>query len=338
VAIFHLSAKVLTRSKGQSAVAKAAYNSRSALQNDNTGERHDYRYKGAVLFFGIFAPKAAPAWAHDRQELWSAVEKTETRKNSQLAREIEIALPHELDGKQRENLVKDFLRENCIRKGMIADVALHAPAPDGDNRNFHAHILLTMREIGPEGFGEKMRHLNSKAQLEQWRENWERLANRHLERHGHTVRIDRRTLKAQGIEREPIKHIGPTATQLEREGKKSERGNINRGIAKRNREKAFRAVGKRKAGATTIRGRQRSGRATFSSVLAAAKSSPTWRTASRKLTKRPRRVLPRPKSHPPPIQAEPIRLTAEMWADYRAFKAAGLLHEWRRKWAAYLPS
>lgn len=237
MAIFHFTVKIVSRGKGQSAVAKAAYNSRSQLENENTGEKHDYRKQGEVLFSGIFAPKNAPEWAHDRQALWSAVEKKENRKNSQLAREIEIGLPHELTEKQRENLIKDFVRENFVRKGLIADVVLHPPDKDGDERNYHAHVLLTMRDIGPEGFGAKRRDLNSKAQLEDWREKWEKIANRYLERFGHEARIDHRTLEEQGIDREPTTHIGPTATQLEREGIKTERGGINREIKERNQQR-----------------------------------------------------------------------------------------------------
>jgi len=241
VAIFHLNAKIVSRAKGQSAVAKAAYNAHDLLTNENTAERHDYRYKGEVLFSGIFTPKYAPDWVQevtkDRAALWSAVEKAETRKNSQLAREIEIALPYELTDKQREYLVKDFVRENFVRHGMIADVAIHKPAPKGDQRNHHAHILLTMRELGPDGFAAKMREFDSKAQLTEWREKWEHLANRCLERFGHAVRIDHRTLEAQGINREPTSHVGPTATDFERDGVKTARGDINREIEERNRQR-----------------------------------------------------------------------------------------------------
>jgi hypothetical protein len=241
VAIFHLNARIVSRGKGQSAVAKAAYNSHDLLTNQNNGDRHDYRYKGEVAFSGIFVPKNAPDWvqelAQDRQALWSAVEKRETRKNAQLAREIEIALPHELTDKQREYLVKDFVRENFVRHGMIADVAIHAPAPAGDDRNHHAHILLTMREITPDGFGEKMRELNGRGHLKEWREKWEHLANRYLERFGHEARIDHRTLEEQGIDREPTSHVGPTATDFEREGVKTARGDVNREIEERNRER-----------------------------------------------------------------------------------------------------
>lgn len=241
MAIFHLNARIVSRGKGQSAVAKAAYNAHGLLMNENTGDRHDYRYKGEVVFSGIFTPKYAPDWvkelAEDRQALWSAVEGREGRINSQLAREIEIALPYELTDKEREWLVKDFVRENFVRQGMIADVAIHAPSPEGDQRNHHAHILLSMREITPDGFGEKMRELNSRGQLNEWREKWEHIANRYLERFGHEARIDHRTLEAQGIDREATSHVGPTATDFERAGVITERGNMNREIQERNQQR-----------------------------------------------------------------------------------------------------
>mgnify|MGYP000972438710 CR=1 FL=1 len=237
MAIFHFSAKIVSRSRGQSAVAKAAYNARDQLTNEKTGERHDYRHKGEVRFSGIFAPKNAPEWAQDRQRLWSEVEKAEKRINSQLAREVEMALPHELTDTQREYLIKDFVRENFVRQGMIADVVIHAPGKEGDMRNHHAHILLTMREIGPEGFGAKMRAFNSKAQLETWREKWEHKVNYYLEKNGHEARIDRRSLEAQGLDREPTIHKGPITTQFEREGVLTERGDRNRDIENRNRQR-----------------------------------------------------------------------------------------------------
>lgn len=222
MAIFHLSAKVVSRGSGQSAIAKAAYNSRSKLEDERTGLTKDYSRKNGVEFSGIFAPKNAPEWANDRQQLWNAVERREDASNraasAQLAREVVIALPHELTDEQREWLVKDFVREQFTRKGMIADVNIHAPGGEGDNRNHHAHILVTMREIGPDGFGPKVREWNSREQVEQWREQWERMANKHLERHGHDERIDRRTLEAQGIDREPTTHRGPHVDAIERRG------------------------------------------------------------------------------------------------------------------------
>ena len=237
MAIFHLSAKVISRRQGKSVVAKASYNGRTKLTNECTGKDHDYSRARGLVFSGIFAPKNAPEWAQDRERLWSEVEKAEVRKDAQLAREVEISLPHELTDEQRRQLVTDFTRENFVRKGMIADVAIHRPHSYGDQRNEHAHILLTMREIGPEGFGKKKREWNSKAQLQEWREKWGNLANRYLERHGHEARIDHRSLEEQGIDREPTSHNGPTATQMEREGEASERGDINREIEARNNER-----------------------------------------------------------------------------------------------------
>lgn len=237
MAIFHFSAKMVSRSRGQSAVAKAAYNARDQLTNEQTGERHDYSRGSGLTFEGIFAPKNAPDWMQDREKLWSEVEGAEKRKDAQLARSLDIALPHELTEDQRRQLVTDFARENFAHKGMVADVAIHAPCKEGDERNHHAHILLTTREIGPDGFGKKVRDWNSPEQLETWRENWARMANRSLERHGHEERIDHRSLEAQGIEREPTTHNGPTATQMEREGERSERGDIKREIEARNQER-----------------------------------------------------------------------------------------------------
>lgn len=254
MAIFHLSVKVISRRQGKSVVAKASYNGRTKLTNERTGKDHDYSRARGLVFSGIFAPKNAPEWAQDRERLWSEVEKAEVRRDAQLAREVEISLPHELTDEQRRQLVTDFTRENFVRKGMIADVAIHRPHSYGDQRNHHAHILLTMREIGPEGFGKKKREWNSKAQLQEWREKWEKTANRYLERHGHEARIDHRSLEDQGIEREATEHLGPTASQLEREGEQTERGDINREIEARNRERerlkiALRATSLELAGA-----------------------------------------------------------------------------------------
>ena len=173
MSIYHFSAKVVSRGKGQSAVAKAAYNSRARLLDERTGDVHDYRFKGGIVFSGIFAPEDAPEWAQDRALLYNEIERREKRKDAQLVREVEIGLPFELTALERERLVKDFVREQFVRKGMLADVSIHEPGPDGDERNHHAHILLTMRELGPDGFGDKMREWNSKEQLEDWRAAWE---------------------------------------------------------------------------------------------------------------------------------------------------------------------
>ena len=134
------------------------------------------------------------------RDRWNAVEAAETRKNSQVAREIRVALPAELGHAQRVELVREFCQREFVARGMVADIALHAPGREGDDRNHHAHILLTTREIGPEGFTTKNRDWNAVEMLEGWREAWARDSNHALERCGHEVRIDHRTLEAQRIE------------------------------------------------------------------------------------------------------------------------------------------
>lgn len=235
MAIFHLTTKVVSRGKGQSVLAAAAYRSGQALTDHQTGEvkRYEAR-KERIVFEGVFAPKDAPEWAKDREQLWNAVETFEKRKNSRLAREIEIALPHELTDQQREWLVKDFVREQFVRKGFAVDVAIHAPDKDSDARNYHAHLLVTTRSIGPDGFGQKERGHNSKGQLKEWREQWAHLCNRHLEWHGHEARIDHRSHAERGIDREPTIHAGYAAKQMDARGAQSDRMDELRGIMARN--------------------------------------------------------------------------------------------------------
>lgn len=243
MAIFHFSAKVVSRKAGQSAIAKAAYNARDKLTDERTGEVKDFHRAEGLQFSGIYLPKDAPEWAHDRAQLWNEQERAEKRKDATLAREYEIALPHELTDEQRRYLVQDFVKENFTRKGYAADVSIHAPDKEGDERNYHAHILVTDRRLEKDGFAEdkkerKMKSPERKAELEHLRERWEHHTNRQLERYGHEARIDRRNLEAQGIGREPTQHLGPTATEIEREGKGSERGNENREIKERNQDRA----------------------------------------------------------------------------------------------------
>ncbi len=238
MAIYHLHAKAISRASGQSAVAAAAYRAGERLHDERTNEAKDYSRRRGVEFAGIFAPKDAPEWSRDRAALWNAVEKAETRSNSRLAREIEIALPHELTPEQRRYLVQDFIKENMTRKGLIADVAIHAPDRKGDERNHHAHILFTTRAITPDGFDKhKLRELDDKATLQHWRESWESHANRHLERWGYEERVSCKTLEAQGIDREATRKLGEAATHLERQGTHTERGDENRAIQSRNAER-----------------------------------------------------------------------------------------------------
>jgi ATP-dependent exoDNAse (exonuclease V) alpha subunit len=204
VAIYHLSAKIVSRTQGRSAVGAAAYRSAEALHDRHIGQTFDYTRKAGVEYSEILAPPEAPAWVHDREQLWNTVEQVERRKDSQLAREIEIALPVELDKDQQVVLLRDFVRGTFVSKGMVADVALHL-----DNaENPHAHVLLTTRELTQAGFGAKRRDWNARAELMQWREGWAGTANEHLTRAGLDLRIDHRTLEAQGIDLVPGRKVG----------------------------------------------------------------------------------------------------------------------------------
>ena len=175
----------------------------------------------------MFLPDGAPEWATDRAKLWNAAEQSEKRKNSTVAREFEVALPSELSADQRRKLAHDFARELVKRHGFAVDVAIHAPGKEGDTRNHHAHILCTTRKLTAEGFTEKTRELDDRAtgaqEVTHWREQWAGLTNAALERAGHAVRVDHRSLEMQGIDREPAIHLGPSATAIERRGEVSEK-------------------------------------------------------------------------------------------------------------------
>jgi len=236
MAIFHLSAKVISRGKGQSAIAAAAYRSGERLYDEQAAQQKYYPSRDErIVFTDIMAPKDAPEWAHDRDELWNRAERAEKRKDAQLAREIEVSLPHELNDRQREWLIKDFAREEFVRKGYAVDIAIHAPDRTSDDRNYHAHLMVTMRTLGPEGFAAKKDpDMNRREQLGEWREKWAHLANRHLERHGHEARIDHRSLKEQGIDREATVHLGYAANEMAQRGAQSDKMDALRDILARN--------------------------------------------------------------------------------------------------------
>jgi hypothetical protein len=197
MAIYHLRASMISRSQGRSATAAIAYRVAERIEDRRTGLVFDYAARGGVDYTEILAPDHAPDWVRDRSELWNRVEESETRKNSQVAREVRVALPAELTHAARVELVRDFAQEQFVDRGMIADIALHAPGRDGDDRNHHAHILLTTREIGSDGFTTKNRDWNKVEVLEGWREAWARDSNAALERAGIEERVDHRTLVAQ---------------------------------------------------------------------------------------------------------------------------------------------
>ena len=188
---------MISRSQGRSVTSASAYRVAERIEDRRTGLTFDYAAKGGVDHTEILAPDHAPDWVHDRSELWNRVEESETRKNSQVAREVRVALPDELTHAQRVALVRDYAQTQFVDRGMVADIALHAPGRAGDERNHHAHILLTTREVDADGFTTKNRDWNKVEVLEGWREAWARDSNAALERAGVEDRVDHRTLVAQ---------------------------------------------------------------------------------------------------------------------------------------------
>lgn len=243
MAQYRFSAQVISRGNGRSAIAAAAYRSGSTLIDARTGLIHDFGRRHGVVSAEIIAPDNAPDWMLDREQLWNAVEQVETRSNAQLAREIQFSLPHELTDDERRELLHSFVREQFVSVGMIADVAIHAPDKDGDERNHHAHVMLTMRELMGEGFHPKKatdtaRGWNAAERLEQWREAWADHQNRTFERLGIDARVDHRSYADQGIDREATQHLGPTASAMERRGEETRIGDGNRGVDARNAQRA----------------------------------------------------------------------------------------------------
>lgn len=238
MAQYRFSSQVVSRSTGRSAVAAAAYRAGASLADERTGLVHDFTRKRGIAHAEIMAPENAPDWMLDRSRLWNAVEAAEKRKDAQLSREVQLSLPHELTEAQRIELVRGFVNSQFVARGMIADIAVHRPDHQSDDRNHHAHVMLTMRELTGEGFGNKAREWNDKELLQTWREEWAIQQNRMLERNGHPARVDHRSFEAQGIDREPTVHLGPNAHQMEQRGKGSRIGDENRAADQRNTQRA----------------------------------------------------------------------------------------------------
>ncbi|WP_427150005.1 MobQ family relaxase (plasmid) [Citrobacter freundii] len=209
MAIFHMSAQTITRSKGHSSVAAAAYRHGEKLTDEHTGEIHDYSKKKGVSDSVILIPEGADRNFLKPEYLWNTIEKSEKRKDAQLAREFNIALPVEMTDEQKKTLAIDFCNENFIKNGMIADIAFHKL----DSENPHFHVMLTTRSLTPDGsgFGQKVREWNSKEQLEGWRKSWADTANEHMQRAGIDARIDHRSLKDQKAELDALP--SPTTEQ-----------------------------------------------------------------------------------------------------------------------------
>ncbi len=245
MAIYHLSMQIISRGRGQSAVASASYRSGDRLTDERTGEEKFYR-RDVQPDTMILAPANSPEWVKDRGQLWNAVEQIEKRKDSQLAREINVALPRELSNEKQKELIQNFVQNEFVNKGMIADIAIHRD----DKENPHAHIMLTMRSIDENGFGKKNRDWNadfansrennrgfvkSSENCLSVREQWSNHANKALEKEGVQERISHLSHEARGLEQLPTVHLGHVAHEMEKRGVASDRGTINRDRQEHNR-------------------------------------------------------------------------------------------------------
>ena len=246
MAIYHFSVKNISRAQGRSAVACAAYRSGEKLIDERQGKEQDYTKKTGVEFTKIYAPIGTNAELLERGQLWNAVEKTERRKDANLAREFEIALPQELNKEEREKLVDELCNKIVERHNVIVDAAIHAPHTDSgsDERNYHAHIMFTGRHIDLEtgDFAAKKNRdfnkENSSETVQKWREDFADMTNAHLMRAGHLFSsVDHRSYAAQGLDKEATAHEGSAVTKLRRLGIDTEISLSNDAIKQRNAER-----------------------------------------------------------------------------------------------------
>ncbi len=258
MALYHFHVDQIKRSAGQSAIAAAAYRAGEKLYSEYYGETNDFTRKGGVLHTEILLPSNAPPEYAERQTLWNAVEKVEKNKKAQLAYSFDIALQNELTQKENIALVRRFVREHFVSKGMIANLAVHEPDKENGIQNPHFHVMTTMRPLNPDGaWGNKQRReyaLDDNGErirdekgdyvfnavhttdwhepetLEHWREAWCQMVNDEFERKGLDVRIDHRSYEAQGMEQIPTVHEGPLVQQMEKRGVRTQKGDLNHWI------------------------------------------------------------------------------------------------------------
>jgi hypothetical protein len=260
-----MTAKVVSRGKGHSMVARAAYNNRASIMEERTGELKDFsRMKDKPLASFVFVNDPE---LRDPGKLWNFYDEHETRKNAQLGISFVSSLPHQLTDEQREHIVKDFMREQFMRRGVGSQADIHHPDRDGDDRNFHVHILASLKKLEKDGLGERVFSWDDReTNLARWREKWAERTARELEKHGFKTEAERwryghltnEQQRDKALERgdtewadikaaEATKHLGPTASAMERSGEQSDRGNHNRaarqvGELKREREATDRAL------------------------------------------------------------------------------------------------
>jgi hypothetical protein len=243
---YHYSADIVRRSAGHSSVAGAAYNARQKLDDLRDGATHDYtRGQKSVLFEQVFTPNHAPQWMRDRAAVWNSIEQVNVKKKAQLARTIIVALPHELPVEKQIHILKDYIRETFVRRGYVADVGLHMPDKRGDQRNYHAHIQVTMRTVEKDGtWSNQERTFSDKglppaAALAEERKRWADRINKEFEKAGLETRWDHRSIAEQGLDQTPGVHAGKRATNRERNGADdTERTQAQRLIEEANRLRA----------------------------------------------------------------------------------------------------
>lgn len=237
MALYSCSISNIKRSDGRSSVAKAAYNSRDELLDERTNNKYDYSQKLDLGFSEIITPLNAPAWASDRQQLWSKNELVNKRRDSRVAKEILVALPRELDKNQQFNLVHSFVTNNLTPLGVVADVNAHElEATAEPDWNPHVHILITTNHIVDGEFGSKITELNKKEFVTNLRKAWAEETNSALEKAGEKVRVDHRSNEARGIERIPQIHLGHKVWAMKEKGIATERGDRYREIKERNQK------------------------------------------------------------------------------------------------------
>lgn len=212
MAIYHLHLKNISRRKGASAVAAAAYRAGETLWNEAEERESHFGGRRSVRYTSIIRPDKAPAWTADRASLWNTVERAEKRRDARLAKEIEVALPRELDPSRQRHLVEAFAH-GLAESGVVVDVSIH---DDGDNTNPHAHLMLTTRRLTAVGFGGKIRGIDTREFLERVRQLWAQLANAVLGQAGVRVSIDHRSYADQGLERPAGTHRGIDRAERQR--------------------------------------------------------------------------------------------------------------------------